>query len=61
MGPTPESAGITAQPGFRYLRVASPIELVYFLNVFQIGGRTMSSKARFLRDSPNITQRQVKQ
>jgi len=26
MGPTPESAGITAQPGLRYRRVASPIE-----------------------------------
>jgi len=29
------------------------------LDESQIGGRTMSSQARFLRDSPNTTQRSI--
>jgi len=49
MGPTSEIAGVTVQPRIHYLRVASPIELVFFLlDESQIGGRILPSKARFL-------------
>jgi len=48
-GATPESSRITAQLRLCYVRVASPIELVFFW-MNQIGGRTMSLQARFLRN-----------
>jgi len=39
MGPTSRQ-GITAQPSLCYLRGANPIELLFILDVSQIGGRT---------------------
>jgi len=52
MGPTPESAGITAQPRLRYLRVASPIELVFFLDESLIGGRTRKPDSSEIHPTP---------
>jgi len=46
MGPNPESAGITAQQRFHYLRVSkvSPIELVFFWMNLKLAGKLCPRK-----------------
>jgi len=58
MGPTPKSAGITAEPRLHYLRLWA-LSNWWFLVMNLKSAGTLCSQARFLRVSPNTTQRPV--